>query len=116
MLSSIYQYGDVAYIGGAFKTGLHNILEASVYGIAVVFGPNFHKYSEAVTLIEQQIGFSIKNSGEFINFMNQIKKIPRNQLHSNAEKYFSKQKGASLKIVNHCEQILNQQKKNIDSI
>jgi len=51
LLSSIYQYGDIAYIGGGFGSGIHNTLEAAVYGIPVLFGPNFSKFIEAKELI-----------------------------------------------------------------
>jgi 3-deoxy-D-manno-octulosonic-acid transferase len=51
LLSSIYRYGDIAYIGGGFGTGIHNTLEAAVYGIPVLFGPNNEKFHEAKELI-----------------------------------------------------------------
>jgi 3-deoxy-D-manno-octulosonic-acid transferase len=51
LLSSIYRYGQVAYIGGGFGKGIHNTLEAAVYGIPVVFGPNYRKFREAKELI-----------------------------------------------------------------
>ena len=50
-LSSIYRYAHLAYIGGGFRDGIHNILEAAVYGVPVLFGPNYQKYKEAVDLI-----------------------------------------------------------------
>lgn len=52
ILSSIYQYGQVAYIGGGFGVGIHNTLEAAVWGMPVVFGPNYKKFKEACELIE----------------------------------------------------------------
>lgn len=61
LLSSIYRYGEVAYIGGGFGVGIHNTLEAAVYGIPVVFGPKYHKFMEAKQLIEAQGAFSISN-------------------------------------------------------
>ena len=51
LLSSIYRYGTIAYIGGGFGSGIHNTLEAAVYGIPVIFGPNFSKFHEAKELI-----------------------------------------------------------------
>ena len=51
VLSSVYRYGRYAYIGGGFGVGIHNTLEAAVYGIPVVFGPNYKKFKEAVDLI-----------------------------------------------------------------
>ena len=44
MLSSLYSYADIAYIGGGFGAGIHNTLEAAVFGIPVIFGPNYHKF------------------------------------------------------------------------
>jgi len=58
LLSSIYHYGDIAYIGGGFGSGIHNTLEAAVYEIPVLFGPNFEKFIEAKELIACGGGFS----------------------------------------------------------
>ena len=64
VLSSVYQYGQVAYIGGGFGVGIHNTLEAVAWGMPVVFGPNYHKFQEAKELIECGAGRSIKNYEE----------------------------------------------------
>ena len=64
VLSSVYQYGQVAYIGGGFGVGIHNTLEAAAWGMPVVFGPNYHKFQEAKDLIECGAGQSIKNYEE----------------------------------------------------
>ncbi len=61
MLSSLYQYGDIAYVGGGFGAGIHNILEAATFGIPVVFGPNHKQFNEANELIHQGGAFSISN-------------------------------------------------------
>ncbi|MDR3132854.1 MAG: 3-deoxy-D-manno-octulosonic acid transferase [Prevotellaceae bacterium] len=53
LLSSVYQYGTVAYIGGGFGAGIHNTLEAAVYGLPVIFGPNYRRFREANDLIAQ---------------------------------------------------------------
>ncbi len=60
LLSSLYQYADVAYIGGGFGVGIHNILEAAVYGIPVVFGPNYEKFREARELVAKGGAFSVR--------------------------------------------------------
>jgi len=65
MLSSIYKYADVAYIGGGFGDGIHNTLEAAVWGIPVLFGPKYHKFREAIGLLKAHAGFSVKNYEEF---------------------------------------------------
>jgi 3-deoxy-D-manno-octulosonic-acid transferase len=64
LLSSIYRYGEIAYIGGGFGAGIHNTLEAAVYGIPVVFGPKYQKFMEAIRLIDAKGAFSIKNYEE----------------------------------------------------
>jgi 3-deoxy-D-manno-octulosonic-acid transferase len=69
-LSSIYRYGEVAYIGGGFGTGIHNILEAAVYGIPVVFGPNYRKFKEARDLLSIGGGVSVAGGAAFSTRMN----------------------------------------------
>ncbi|MBQ5896721.1 MAG: 3-deoxy-D-manno-octulosonic acid transferase [Bacteroidaceae bacterium] len=59
LLSSIYRYGDMAYVGGGFGVGIHNVLEAAVYGIPVFFGPNNRKFQEAQLLKECGGGIEI---------------------------------------------------------
>jgi 3-deoxy-D-manno-octulosonic-acid transferase len=62
MLSSIYRYANVAYIGGGFGTGIHNTLEAAVYGVPVLFGPNYLKFREACELIAAGGAFEVTNA------------------------------------------------------
>lgn len=64
LLSSIYRYGHVAYIGGGFGVGIHNTLEAAVYGIPVVFGPNWQKFREARGLLDVGAAISVTNYKE----------------------------------------------------
>ncbi len=72
MLSSIYRYGEIAYIGGGFGAGIHNVLEAAVYGIPVIFGPNYHKFKEANDLIGCHGAFSILDQTSFNQKMNEL--------------------------------------------
>ena len=65
MLSSLYQYGEFAYIGGAFGKGLHNILEAATFGMPLFFGPNYGKFQEAVDLVSKGAAFPIGSTAEF---------------------------------------------------
>lgn len=71
-LSSLYRYADIAYIGGGFGAGIHNLNEAAVYGIPVIFGPNHAKFKEAADLIACGGGFDISSSEEFNNIINNI--------------------------------------------
>lgn len=64
LLSSIYQFGHAAYIGGGFGEGIHNTIEAAVYGVPVVFGPNYQHFREAQGLIDAGAARSIKNYAE----------------------------------------------------
>jgi 3-deoxy-D-manno-octulosonic-acid transferase len=61
LLSSIYRYGQVAYIGGGFGTGIHNTLEAAVYGMPVIFGPKWQKFREAQGLLHAGAATSVSN-------------------------------------------------------
>jgi 3-deoxy-D-manno-octulosonic-acid transferase len=69
LLSSVYNYGEVAYVGGGFGVGIHNVLEAAVYDMPVIFGPNFKKFREASQLIEQGGGYSISTDEAFRSLM-----------------------------------------------
>jgi len=69
MLSSIYRYGKVAYIGGGFGAGIHNILEAAIYGVPVVFGIRYQKFNEALELIQLKGSFSIRKYTGFKTLM-----------------------------------------------
>lgn len=64
LLSSVYRFGQTAYIGGGFGAGIHNTIEAAVYGMPVVFGPRYHHFREAQGLIDANAARSIKNYKE----------------------------------------------------
>ncbi len=64
MLSSLYRYGRLAYIGGAFGAGLHNTLEPIAFGLPVIFGPKYQNFEEARYLVDQAGGFSVKDQNE----------------------------------------------------
>lgn len=66
ILSKIYKYSYISYIGGAFETGLHNILEAAVFGVPLFFGPKYQKFNEAVQLVALQGAFSITSHEEML--------------------------------------------------
>jgi 3-deoxy-D-manno-octulosonic-acid transferase len=72
LLSSIYRYGEISYIGGGFGVGIHNVLEAAVYGIPVIFGPNNKKFREAQHLLANKGGFEIKNYEDFETLMDKF--------------------------------------------
>ncbi len=65
MLMHLYQYADIAYVGGAFGKGLHNVLEPACFGVPVIFGEKYSKFREATDFVTHQIGFSIGNAIDF---------------------------------------------------
>ena len=69
LLSSIYRYASVSYVGGGFGVGIHNVLEAAVWGIPVIFGPNNQKFQEAQGLKASGGGFEIKDYDDFCRLM-----------------------------------------------
>jgi 3-deoxy-D-manno-octulosonic-acid transferase len=88
ILSSIYQYANIAYIGGGFGSGIHNILEAVTFGLPVVFGPNYQKFIEANELINKNGAISISNYKELNSAINVFsdfdKSIAINYIHENS--------------------------------
>lgn len=102
MLSSMYQYGNMAFIGGGFANGIHNILEPMVYGLPVFFGPNYQKYNEAIEAINLKAAFEI-NSIDTLN--SQLDLLISNaneldQMSNKAKKYVIDHAGATHMIVN----------------
>ena len=72
LLSSMYNYGDVAYIGGGFGVGIHNTLEAAVWNMPVIFGPNNKKFQEAQGLQKSGGGFEINTYEDFSGLMSSL--------------------------------------------
>lgn len=102
MLSSLYQYGDLAYIGGAFGDGLHNILEAVTFGLPVVFGNNkLEKFPESTALVEKGGAFSFKTQEEINQIIDQL--TTDNDFRAKASsvclKFIEENTGATAKIM-----------------
>lgn len=100
LLSSIYRYGDVAYVGGGFGVGIHNILEAAVYGIPVFFGPNNKKFQEAQQLKACGGGIEITSREDFEEKMSLLDKDAEvvKTAGKAAGLYVSQNAGASARI------------------
>ncbi len=73
LLSSVYKYGNISYIGGGFGKGIHNTLEAATYGLPVVFGPNHKQFKEAVDLISCGGGFTFSNQKELNDVLDNLR-------------------------------------------
>jgi 3-deoxy-D-manno-octulosonic-acid transferase len=102
LLSSIYRYGNIAYIGGGFGVGIHNTLEAAVYGIPVIFGPKHKKFNEAVRLLEEGGAFTIQSYMELKEVLDSLIKNPAicKTAGQKALDYVHSQLGATTIIVN----------------
>lgn len=102
MLSRLYHYATITYVGGGFgDDGLHNILEAAVYGKPVIFGPEYAKNFEAEELIESSGAISIENALELEKLLNNLLNNPEELLTRSAaaKKYVYKNAGATQKII-----------------
>jgi 3-deoxy-D-manno-octulosonic-acid transferase len=101
LLSSIYRYGEIAYIGGGFGVGIHNTLEAAVYGIPVIFGPKYQKFMEAVQLLEAKGAYSIKNYEELEALLDRLfsDKAFLSETGANAGYYVTSNAGATERIL-----------------
>lgn len=101
MLSKLYRYADIAYIGGGFNKGIHNILEAAIHGLPVAIGTKFQKFKEAKDLVETKTAFSITNVDDFNTFFKkfQLNETNKVQCAKNLKQYFEENIGASQKIM-----------------
>jgi 3-deoxy-D-manno-octulosonic-acid transferase len=105
LLSSLYRYADLAYIGGGFGVGIHNTLEAAAFGIPILFGPNYHKFQEAKDLLELGAAVSIQNQEDLDKGFQKLKDNPA--AGKLAKDYVLRQKGATSAIFQEIERYLS---------
>ncbi|MGC9331504.1 MAG: 3-deoxy-D-manno-octulosonic acid transferase [Bacteroidales bacterium] len=99
-LSSIYRYGHIAYVGGGFGKGIHNILEPAAYHLPVIFGPNFQRFVEGRELIQYHAAFSVKNSEELCNIVHKCMDDKfRSECKKNMKIYMHEKAGATKNII-----------------
>ncbi len=108
ILTKIYNYADIAYVGGGFATGLHNTLEPAVFGIPVLIGPNFIGFKEAEELVAQKGIIAISDAKSFAEEMNKLLNSPAHYTKTSETNvtYISKNKGATKSIMQSIEQTL----------
>lgn len=108
ILSHLYQYATIAYIGGGFGVGIHNILEAATFGKPVIFGPNYGKFQEATELIAQGGAFSINTAAEFSTMASRLLSDPELLANSGeaSARYVQQRKGATAMIMDYMKQML----------
>ena len=97
ILSKIYKYANITYVGGGFGKGIHNTLEAAVYNKGVIIGPNYHKFEEAKEMISLGIIKSISTNKELIT---SIQYFEKQDIEEKTTPYFKSKSGAAIKICN----------------
>ena len=105
LLSSIYHYGDIAYVGGGFGVGIHNVLEAAVWDIPVLFGPNNKNFAEVQGLLRVGGGFEVSDFESFSKLMTRftVDTEYRNACGSLAATYVENLAGATNKVLSNIE-------------
>lgn len=102
-LVSVYRYAKIAYIGGGFTSGIHSILEPAVYGMPVVFGPDYHKFHEATEMIKLGAAHPISNFDElkflFDSYLTNPEKLANES--QSASQYVESNRGATEQIVRY---------------
>ncbi|TMU55756.1 3-deoxy-D-manno-octulosonic acid transferase [Flagellimonas algicola] len=108
LLTKIYSYADVAYVGGAFATGLHNTLEPAVFGIPVIIGPDYHGFKEAEDLVDKKGIRAVQNGLEFNSLLDQLvlDESYRKQTGEINSLYIKQNVGATSKVMGLIETIL----------
>lgn len=105
LLSSVYHYGDISYVGGGFGVGIHNVLEAAVWDMPVIFGPNNERFREAQGLKKAQGGFDIASAEDFERIMLHLM-TDASYLHDcgqHAGQFVEGMTGATPKILRHIQ-------------
>lgn len=102
MLSSLYSYGEIAYVGGGFQSGgIHNVLEPAVFGLPVFFGPVYDKFVEAKALVSRMYAFPISKKEHFNNLLGKLVADDnrRHSMRKAIQAYIAAQTGATRRIL-----------------
>lgn len=102
-LVSVYRYGMLAYVGGGFTKGIHSILEPAVFGLPVLFGPDFHKFQEAHDMLKLGAAFLINDYADLETCIDTLRSVPEklNTAANIARSYVNNNRGASKEIVKY---------------
>ena len=105
ILSRIYAYANYAYIGGGFGAGIHNILEAAVYGLPIFIGPNFSKFKEAVDLVKSNSAFVINQTSDLQLAITRIEADLEEykRIAATNKKYVESRKGSTQVVIGYLE-------------
>lgn len=108
MLSSLYQYAQIAYIGGGFGNGIHNTLEAAAFGVPVIFGPKYYKFQEAKDLLAVKAAFTIMNAQDLKDCIRKLVLTENREIAGEkAKHYVENHTGATAMILKHISSAIN---------
>lgn len=101
LLSRLYKYGDIAYVGGGFGSGIHNVLEPAAWGKPVIFGPDHERFAEAAGLIEAGGGFAVRDAAELQSVLETLTTDPHRLSAASeaAQRYVRDRSGATRIVV-----------------
>ena len=104
ILTKIYSYANIAYVGGGFtKSGIHNVLEPATFGVPIIIGPNYKKFNEALELVENEACFVVSNSKKLSVLLDDF--FYENKMRENASRnalnYVVNRVGATSKILKY---------------
>lgn len=108
ILSQLYRYGDLAYVGGGFGKGIHNILEPAAFSVPIIIGPNYRKFNEAVEMVNLSMAFTIEKFRQMNNkitdffFVKGSDRAVRNRI----AEYMNSKKGATQLVVEGIEKLI----------
>jgi 3-deoxy-D-manno-octulosonic-acid transferase len=109
VLADLYKYADIAYIGGSFKQGIHNVMEPAIYGIPIVFGPKHKNSHDAIHLLKNEGALQILNQDQAMDTFNKLieDKNYREQFGKNALDFALSNTGVSEKLIQQWQQYLS---------
>lgn len=101
LLNKLYRYANVAYIGGGFRTGLHNIFEATAFGVPTIFGPDTSRFPDAAEMAQIGLAFRILNSSELKSKVSELLAQDQEQLRSDIKSFMASRTGATKAILQY---------------
>jgi 3-deoxy-D-manno-octulosonic-acid transferase len=110
ILMSLYQYADVAYVGGSFRQGIHNVLEPAVYGVPVLYGPRHDNSQEAVALAKRGGAFVVTTAEECYLELRRLFNDKKSRMHAGAEslRLVQENVGATQRFIEYLETALKE--------
>jgi len=108
ILMALYQYAHVAFVGGSFGEGVHNVLEPAVYGVPIVFGPNYENSQEAVQLLKERGAYVANTANELLKHLDRLftDSAERDKAGRHAKSLVERNTGATMRVLSYLEKVL----------